>query len=970
MAYDVFISFTSEDKSIAYAIHSFFKDKGLNCYLPSRDKISDQNASKMIFEAIDDSKMFVIILSSNSNKSPQIITELNHAINNRQIVIPFKIVDTEQAKNQTDYLGITQFVDAIIPILDVMNFPSPSECERILTEKITQEKKIASYENSYIPSLSSANNFKPYLSISWKTVRVFISSTFRDMQAERDHLVRFVFPRLREELLFHRIHFVDVDLRWGVTGNQDALSVCREVIDDCRPRFICILGGRYGWVPPGRKYSITADEVYYGVLDRLGHQGYAFFYFREPTVTNAMIEKIPGEFRELSGSTNEKQLAELKQAIEKAGLNPFVYPARWNNETKRLIGLNEFGERIYSDLMQSIVHEFGNLPTGFLNEYEEENASIETFIEVRAQRFIVGSRQQIWDDLISFIQSPNGNKYLCLVGQPGSGKSSLLARFAGYLSHHESCDSIVIPHFVGASIHSSDVVNTIRRLCYELISNAGIPAKIPEDPKKIAEDFSKILANACLKKRVILILDAVNQFNDSLLLSGLTWLPDVLPDNARIILSTIPGPVLDDLRRRHNPPREAVLEPLTRADSEDIIASYLHRYRKTMTDEQHQKLLAKTDSITPLYLITALEELRTLGTFEEITDRITQLPPRTQDLFIWILTRLEDDDGFRDSSDKKIGRLLVPLFASLMGVSRHGLSQQELMEIISHDNAEPKYPVADDVHRNVAALIQLLIPYLMRRGFLLDFYHEQFRKAVETKYFDTKEKQIATHRRLADYFVSQAYSVRDGTWKGKIPRGFSELLFHLKSAGMWTDIVSCLQSDEIFAHLWPGSYGLDFDRGIYFVPDPDALNPASLFDLPAKKRSELGYAIASAFSKHARSRMKLTYCFKRPWPETAQKLRESEPERFVIFRDAFYSFTRLAGKSAEFALASFDDSQEGLNDLKVFFDGNADIRSFLNYLESFGSDETGLSHALEDDAFPSFEAWEKIRNLVSHSKFN
>ena len=26
---------------------------------------------------------------------------------------------------------------------------------------------------------------------AWQTVRIFISSTFRDMQAERDHLVRF-----------------------------------------------------------------------------------------------------------------------------------------------------------------------------------------------------------------------------------------------------------------------------------------------------------------------------------------------------------------------------------------------------------------------------------------------------------------------------------------------------------------------------------------------------------------------------------------------------------------------------------------------------------------------------------------------------------------------------------------------------------------------------------------------------------
>lgn len=44
-----------------------------------------------------------------------------------------------------------------------------------------------------------------------KQVQVFISSTFRDMQVERDHLVRFVFPRLREQSLLRRIRLVDVD---------------------------------------------------------------------------------------------------------------------------------------------------------------------------------------------------------------------------------------------------------------------------------------------------------------------------------------------------------------------------------------------------------------------------------------------------------------------------------------------------------------------------------------------------------------------------------------------------------------------------------------------------------------------------------------------------------------------------------------------------------------------------------------
>ena len=117
---------------------------------------------------------------------------------------------------------------------------------------------------------------------AWRTVPVFISSTFRDMQAERDYLVRFVFPRLREELLRRHLHFVDVDLRWGVTSEQDAVEVCREVIDECRPRFICMLGGRYGWVPPGADRSITADEIHYAALDRPQADEYRFFYFRDP----------------------------------------------------------------------------------------------------------------------------------------------------------------------------------------------------------------------------------------------------------------------------------------------------------------------------------------------------------------------------------------------------------------------------------------------------------------------------------------------------------------------------------------------------------------------------------------------------------------------------------------------------------------------------------------------------------------
>ena len=50
---------------------------------------------------------------------------------------------------------------------------------------------------------------------NWQTVRVFVSSTFRDMHAERDHLVKVVFPALRERLEPYHVYLIDIDLRWG-----------------------------------------------------------------------------------------------------------------------------------------------------------------------------------------------------------------------------------------------------------------------------------------------------------------------------------------------------------------------------------------------------------------------------------------------------------------------------------------------------------------------------------------------------------------------------------------------------------------------------------------------------------------------------------------------------------------------------------------------------------------------------------
>lgn len=654
----------------------------------------------------------------------------------------------------------------------------------------------------------------------WRTVRVFISSTFRDMHAERDHLVRFVFPRLREELLKRRIHLVDVDLRWGVTSDQDALEVCREIIDECRPRFLCILGGRYGWTPPGREQSITAAEVQYGVLDRISQHGYAFFYFRDPTATVAMDEEEPGEFREPMGSENEVKLAALKKVITDAGLNPFVYPARWDTYQKRLIALETFGNRVYSHLLWSINDEFGVALPEPLNEFAEENAAMEAFVEERVERYIIGSRQSILDELTAFVEA-DGEPNICVVtGTPGCGKSALFAKFySDYTSNLMAADrgqsAVVISHFIGVSAGSTNLRRSLRRLCHELNTATGANTPVPEDIKELIQKFPDFLNQASQLRRVVLILDALNQLDAADNAHSLHWLPRSLPPNVRVVVSSLEHRVLEGLRQRGKALRQISLQRLVEDDEKTIIHAFLQHYHKRMTAEQIATLLRKPDAGSPLYLLVALEELRMLGTYEEITDRIRGLPGETQRMFIWILKRLEVDPGFCDSEGNLIGTELVRKFVSYLSVSRHGLSQMELSELIAPGDPRHDPPIPPDPQGNVPALQRLLRSHLMHRGELLDFYHNQLRESVQTEYLDKEQERIRAHRALSDYFRRKADPAGDSTWNGNSPRGLSELPYHIIGVRSWKDAFQVLTDFEFLSakcgHVDDGIYALQRD---------------------------------------------------------------------------------------------------------------------------------------------------------------
>lgn len=94
-----------------------------------------------------------------------------------------------------------------------------------------------------------------------RTVRVFLSSTFRDFAEERDLLVKTIFPELRRRCRERQVELVDVDLRWGITEEEaqqgKVLPICLAEIDRSRPFFMGFLGERYGWVPKAGQYDLS-----------------------------------------------------------------------------------------------------------------------------------------------------------------------------------------------------------------------------------------------------------------------------------------------------------------------------------------------------------------------------------------------------------------------------------------------------------------------------------------------------------------------------------------------------------------------------------------------------------------------------------------------------------------------------------------------------------------------------------------
>jgi len=105
MSHDVFISYSSQDKTTADATCAALEAAGIRCWIAPRDIIPGGEWGEAIIDAIAQARAVVLIFSANANDSSQIRREVERAVHKGIPIIPLRIEDTAPTRSLEYFIG-------------------------------------------------------------------------------------------------------------------------------------------------------------------------------------------------------------------------------------------------------------------------------------------------------------------------------------------------------------------------------------------------------------------------------------------------------------------------------------------------------------------------------------------------------------------------------------------------------------------------------------------------------------------------------------------------------------------------------------------------------------------------------------------------------------------------------------------------------------------------------------------------
>jgi|GEM_PF-6171378 len=589
-------------------------------------------------------------------------------------------------------------------------------------------------------------------------ISIFISSTFRDMQFERDALMTDVLPGLSQEAREHLDSLSFIDLRWGVDTSsleteesaRKVLSVCLDEIDKSKPYMIILLGERYGWVPDAPLLngaaqskdfsidddfkSVTALEIEYGALSDSGQLSRCLFYTREPLDRSGMSREDAAVYGPES-ERHAQKLAALKQKIEsRIGQGIKTYKLGYDAQTKKLTGMESFCEMVSSDLRRMLAAEWEKAES--LDGNERAIAASWLFMREKAAGF--SALHDLCRQYKERVLSDDVSLFL-LKGESGSGKSTIIARLTVDLVLE---GALAIPFVCGAEgCYSTE--DLLSQLIFVLEKELGEQHDGGEEDtfKDLRNRFAYLCGVFGEKKFQRTFVVAVDGL-ESLFGSGartFDWLPAVLPQNIKVISCC-----MDDANVSvplYYAGKAAVERraPLTPQERPAIVAGILASAHKQLGMELVKKMSALDSSSSPLYLSLILQRLMMINSqdFGMIAQKGNDMAAINAHLAYIVETSPAGVQELcaavvQEAGERIENRLCINVL-HLLTWSKRGLREKDIEEICRLKGIPFN-------SLDFARLMKYMHPYFMSLGDgRIDFSHKLIRSGI-LKTMDEREK--------------------------------------------------------------------------------------------------------------------------------------------------------------------------------------------------------------------------------------
>ncbi|XP_062944572.1 telomerase protein component 1 isoform X2 [Cynocephalus volans] len=541
----------------------------------------------------------------------------------------------------------------------------------------------------------------------WRSIRLFISSTFRDMHGERDLLLRSVLPALQAQAAPHRISLLGIDLRWGITEEETRrnrqLEVCLGEVENSQ-LFVGILGSRYGYIPPNyslpdhphfrwaQQYplgrSVTEMEVMQFLNRglRLQPSAQTLIYFRDSSFLSSVPDAWKSDFISESEEAAHR-ISELKSYLSRQKrITCRRYSCEWGGVTAGrpyVGGLKEFGQLVLQDVWNMIQ-----------KLYLQPGAQLEQPVSIPDDDLVQATFQQLRNppsparphllqDTVQQLILHRGRLSL-VTGQSGQGKTAFLASLVSALqasSDGAKVAPLVFFHFSGARPDQGLALTLLRRLCTYLHSQVQELSTLPNTYRGLVWELQRLLPKSAQAlqpgQALVLIIDGADRLVDQngQLISD--WIPKTLPRKVHLVLSMSNdsglGETLEQSQGAHVVAL-GTLEPSARAQLvREELALYGKRLEESPFNNQMQLLLVKRGSGLPLYLRLVTDHLRLFTLYEQVSERLRTLPATVPLLLQHILSTLEQEHG----SD------VLPQALASLKATRSGLTVDQLHGVLS-----------------------------------------------------------------------------------------------------------------------------------------------------------------------------------------------------------------------------------------------------------------------------------------------